>query len=82
MINFDEWVADISSKYSVAIYEKSSKTVGCVSLQEGLEYAKNLKIPFVCYDTSTNEKKKTCKELNNLVGVVGIVGYPDHTEPL
>ena len=67
MINFDEWVADISSKYSVEIYER---------------YAKNLKIPFVCYDTSTNEKKKTCKELNNLVGVVGMVGYPNHTELL
>ena len=49
MINFDEWVADVSSKYSVGIFKYSLENVqlGCVSLKEGLEYAKKLKIPFM-----------------------------------
>lgn len=79
MINFDEWVADISSKYSVSVFKYSLENVqlGCVSLKGGLEYAKKLKIPFICYNTSSDEKKKICKELNDIVGVVGISG----TEP-
>ena len=69
MINYDYWVADISSRYSVAIYPKDSGSVGCVPLKEGLEYAKKLKIPFVFYSFSDNKKKQTCRELNEIVGV-------------
>lgn len=82
MINFDDWVADISSRYSVEIYKKPTKAIGCVPLKEGLEYAKNLKIPFICYDTSSDEEKTVCKELNDIVGVKGHIAYPDHLEEL
>ena len=37
MIDFNEWVADISSSYRVDIYKKSTKAIGCVPLREGLE---------------------------------------------
>lgn len=82
MINFEEWVADISSSYNIDIYKKPTKAIGCVPLKEGLEYAKNLKIPFICYEMSSDEEKKLCKELNDIVGVKGFVGYTDHVEEL
>ncbi len=59
MINYDYWVADISSRYSVAIYPKDSGSVGCVLLKEGLEYAKKRKN----YDSKSELPKKSCHSL-------------------
>ncbi len=82
MINFDEWVADISSSYGVDIYKKPTKAIGCVPLREGLEYAKQHNIVFSCYDFSSDEEKAACKELNNLMGVKGFMTTETGIEPL
>ena len=68
MIDFNEWVVDISSSYRVDIYKKPTKVIGCVPLREGLEYAKQHKIVFTCYDFSSDEEKSVCRELNKMMG--------------
>ena len=82
MIDFDNWVADISSSYRVDIYKKPTKAIGCVPLREGLEYAKKHNIIFTCYDFSSEEMKSVCKELNDLMGVKGFMATESGVKPL
>ena len=82
MIDFNEWVVDISSSYRVDIYKKPTKVIGCVPLREGLEYAKQHRIVFTCYDFSSDEEKSVCRELNKMMGVEGFITSENGIKPL
>ena len=55
MIDFENWVAEISSKYGVDIYRKTKENLalGCVPLKEGLEYARKIGTMLVLLKTKS-----------------------------